>query len=69
MVRTEAGHCTETSRCSPSRMCRTFSAPITRTVGRPKSASYPPQTAADEGKVLPGTAAAAPGSLTLHRAR
>lgn len=35
MVRTDEGHCTDTSRCSPSKICRTFSAPITRTVGRP----------------------------------
>lgn len=36
MVRTEAGHCADTSLCSPSRMCLTFSAPVTRTVGLPK---------------------------------
>lgn len=35
MVRTDAGHWTDTSRCSPSKMRRTLSAPITRTVGRP----------------------------------
>lgn len=29
------GHCALTSVCSPSRILRTFSAPVTRTTGRP----------------------------------